>query len=101
MKKTILILSILLFPLFVVSAQSLPLPEELSSWNRAIEYTQPEENLLVYSKDGRIVVEGSYTYFRVFNILGKEVPNENLIRGIYIVRVVTENSVRAFKIIVE
>lgn len=46
-----------------------------------------EEPIRVYSRDGRIVVEGSAEKFQVFDMAGRNLRNESLPTGVYLVKV--------------
>lgn len=99
MKKIYLLLFSLLLTLTAWAG------ERRTSWTSspAIEINGPNtpaEDLRVFVQDGKVYVEGTYTSLSIYNILGQEVRNENLAAGVYIVRVITPNTVKTFKVVI-
>ena len=45
------------------------------------------ENIIIYSRDGRIVIEGTEDEMLLFDVLGRRVRNEKLATGVYFVKV--------------
>lgn len=58
------------------------------------------ENVNVYPEEGRIVVEGEYDSYEVYNVEGVRFSNEGLNAGLYIVKVVTNGKAHTVKVMV-
>lgn len=58
------------------------------------------ENVNVYSEEGRIVVEGEYDSYEVYNAEGVRFSNEGLNAGLYIVKVVANGKTQTVKVMV-
>lgn len=58
------------------------------------------ENVNVYSVEGRIVVEGEYDSYEVYNAEGVSFSNEGLNAGLYIVKVVANGKAQTVKVMV-
>lgn len=54
-----------------------------------------------YAVDGRIVVEGDCDAFDVYTLAGQMVDGDNLPRGIYLVRVMSDGTSRTVKVMVD
>lgn len=54
-----------------------------------------------YAVDGRIVVDGGCDAFEVYNLAGQMVDGDNLQRGIYLVRVISDGASRTVKVMVD
>lgn len=65
----------------------------------SIENTEME-NVNVYSEEGRIVVEGEYDSYEVYNAEGVRLSNEGLNAGLYIVKVVANGKTHTVKVMV-
>ena len=52
------------------------------------------------SEDGRIVLSGDYDSFEVFGLSGMRLENDNLEKGVYVVRVIAGGEVKALKAVV-
>lgn len=65
----------------------------------SIENTEME-NVNVYSEEGRIVVEGEYDSYEVYNAEGVRFSNEGLNAGLYIVKVVANGKAQTVKVMV-
>lgn len=65
----------------------------------SIENTEME-NVNVYPEEGRIVVEGEYDSYEVYNAEGVRLSNEGLNAGLYIVKVVANGKTHTVKVMV-
>lgn len=65
----------------------------------SIENTEME-NVNVYSEEGRIVVEGEYDSYEVYNAEGVRFSNEGLNAGLYIVKVIANGKTHTVKVMV-
>lgn len=59
----------------------------------AIGTNELENEIKVYAQDGKICVEGEYSSINVYTVDGKEMKNEGLASGLYIVKVAKDNEV--------
>lgn len=57
-----------------------------------------EENLVIYAEDNKVNVKGQYDKIEVFGLNGMKVNNENLERGVYLVKVTTGNNIVVRKV---
>lgn len=60
---------------------------------QSIDTNQLENGIKVYAQDGKICVEGEYSSLKVYTVDGKEINNESLASGLYIVKVAKESGV--------
>lgn len=65
----------------------------------SVENTEME-NVNVYSEEGRIVVEGEYDSYEVYNAEGVRFSNEGLNAGLYIVKVIANGKAQTVKVMV-
>lgn len=68
-----------------------------------LQSTLPEAELpiRVSVENGAFVVHGSYRSIRVYNMLGQEVKNENLPQGLYILRIMVEETLYTVKAVMK
>lgn len=65
----------------------------------SVENTEME-NVNVYPEEGRIVVEGEYDSYEVYNAEGVRFSNEGLNAGLYIVKVIANGKAQTVKVMV-
>lgn len=65
----------------------------------SVENTEME-NVNVYPEEGRIVVEGEYDSYEVYNAEGVRFSNEGLNAGLYIVKVIANGKAHTVKVMV-
>lgn len=65
-----------------------------------IKTVESSDDLSVYAANGRVQVEGEYDYFNVCTLDGRQIRNEALSTGIYLVKVKAGNSLQVKKIFV-
>lgn len=59
------------------------------------------ENVIVYVTEGHIQVEGEYDYLNIYTLDGRQIRNEALSPGIYLVKVKVGNSMLIKKVFVD
>ncbi len=72
--------------------------KDLSDVNGIENVNSSDVNVSVHN--GRIVVDGDYESFRVYDIAGTQVNNTELGNGIYVVKVITKNGIETSKIFI-
>lgn len=94
----------ILYTIFALSLLStLPLSaQSISEGMPESEYMvqAPSVSPQVTVRDGAIVPLCAYDELQVFNVMGQEVPNENLSTGVYLVRLVVERQTYTLKVVI-
>lgn len=80
----------------IVQADKLAVGKEIS----AIIQEATSAQLNIYADNGTIKVQGEYNKLGVYTIDGKEVPNQTLPHGIYIVKVIAKGKTYTKKILI-
>lgn len=50
-----------------------------------------DQSIRAFAKDGTVYVYGEHSNLKVYNLQGMPVPNENLVPGVYMVRLTGSN----------
>lgn len=77
----------------VYNTESQPLLDNVGIYSELMDAIQ------VYGMDGKVYVNGEYTALEVYTVEGKQIENNDLSSGIYLVKVVSNNKVITKKIV--
>ncbi len=63
-----------------------------------IDTNAVENSIRAYGRDGKIYVEGEYSSLEVYTIEGKRIGNSGLVRGVYVIKVMSNHEVVTKKV---